>query len=621
MIQIRRIPISYYECVRERRYLKDRGIYGSGEYVEKKKEEHKMASEFKNPITIKEAVDKIHSRYYLLPAIQRKFTWTSEQIENLFDSVLRGYPINSFMFWKITDEGIKSGYKFYQFLLNYRQKYAEDNSDIDTAGVPDFEAVIDGQQRLTSLYIGLRGTYAKKQHRLWWRDDEECLPTRKLYLNLSKPVSQQYDNQKLYDFRFLTQEEIKTFNDAQDHDYWFEVKNIMSLSTLPDVTRYLKVNNLDENSFAYDTLVTFWNKIHNEKLINYYLQEEQDSDIVLDIFIRTNSGGTPLSFSDLLMSISTANWQKYDARKEIKDVIDQVRNNGGFDIDKDFVLKTCLVLMVDNIRFQLKNFTQENVQLFENNWPRIKKCIVSAFKLFKKLGFDDRSFRAKRAAIPVIYYIYYNNLEDQIFKPTYDKDNQESIAKWLTLSFIKSMFGGQPDSVLVKMRNVLKGHLNQAFPVQEIMDEFKNDPVRNYSIDDEYIKGMLRSEKGSNDAFYVLRILYPDLDYGAGIHQDHMHPKSQFENLEELKKIIPPADFDFAANPKNWNSVLNLQNLEESLNTSKQDKSLAAWAKERRIPNEKLYVNNNTSLEIKDFKAFICDRESVLLSAIKTLLM
>ena len=110
---------------------------------------------------------------------------------------------------------------------------------------------------------------------------------------------------------------------------------------------------------------------------------------------------------------------------------------------------------------------------------------------------------------------------------------------------MKSMFGGQPDSVLVKMRNVLKDHINQAFPAQEIMDEFRNDPVRNYSFDDEYIKGMLRSEKGSNDAFYILRILYPDLDYSAGIHQDHMHPKSQFENRDELKNNIAKRWFSF----------------------------------------------------------------------------
>lgn len=575
-----------------------------------------MASEFKTPITIKEAVDNIHSHYYLLPAIQRKFTWSSGQIEVLFDSIMRGYPINSFMFWKISDPKIKSGYKFYQFLLSYRQKYAEDNPDINTAGVPDFEAVIDGQQRLTSLYIGLRGTYAYKQPRLWWKNDEDCLPTRKLYLNLSNPVAQQYDNQKQYDFRFLSKAEIDKINQVEDHDYWFDVHKILELDSFPQISRYISDNGLQENDFAYNTLLTFWNKIYQEKLINYYLQEEQDSDIVLDIFIRTNSGGTPLSFSDLLMSIATANWSRYDARKEIKEVIDQVSENYGFEIDKDFVLKTCLVLLNDNIKFQVKNFTQENVRKFEDNWERIKRCIISSFRLFKYLGFNNRSFRATRAAIPVIYYVYYNSIEDSVYKPTYNNRDQQSIAKWLTLSFMKSMFGGQPDTVLVAIRKILKANLGQPFPAQAIMDEFKNDPVRNYYLDADYIRGMLHSQKGSNDAFYILRLLYPHLDYSNEIHQDHMHPQAIFNDPKELRKVIPEADYKFAADPQNWNSVLNLQNLDQFSNTSKQNLPLSVWAEKNHIQKKNLYVNDDTSLDIRDFKAFIETRSDVLVNTL-----
>ncbi len=58
-----------------------------------------MASGFAKPITIKEAIDKIVARKYLIPAIQRKFVWSGEQIEVLFDSIMRGYPINTFMFF------------------------------------------------------------------------------------------------------------------------------------------------------------------------------------------------------------------------------------------------------------------------------------------------------------------------------------------------------------------------------------------------------------------------------------------------------------------------------------------------------------------------------------------
>lgn len=149
-------------------------------------------------------------------------------------------------------------------------------------------------------------------------------------------------------------------------------------------------------------------------LINYYLQEEQEPDKVLDIFIRTNSGGTPLSFSDLLMSIASANWKTIDARKEIEKLVEEVYDIGrpGFLIDKDFVLKTCLVLFIDNIKFQLKNFTFANVQLFEQNWDNVKKSIVAAFSLIESLGFNDKTFRAKNAAIPIIYYIYHKGLAD-----------------------------------------------------------------------------------------------------------------------------------------------------------------------------------------------------------------
>ncbi len=574
-----------------------------------------MASGFQNPITIKDAIDKIHNRKFLLPAIQRKFTWSSNQIEMLFDSILRGYPINSFMVWRISDDAIKSGYKFYEFLTTFREFYAENNKDIDTKGVPDFEAIIDGQQRLTSLYIGLRGSYAYKLPRKWWKDNEECLPTRKLYLNLGAPIQQQYDNQKAFDFRFLSAFDLEKYNKISDGTIWFEVGKILELDTVQKVMRFLSENNLENNDYAYDTLSTLFEAIHIKPLINYYLQEEQEPDKVLDIFIRTNSGGTPLSFSDLLMSIASANWKKIDARKEIDKLVTEIYDIGrpGFFIDKDFVLKTCLVLFVDNIKFQLKNFTYENVNLFETNWEKVRKSIIAAFTLFEKLGFNNTTFRAKNAAIPVIYYIYYNNLSDVIVKPTYDCDDKNAITKWLTLTFIKSIFGGQTDSVLVTMRRVLKENRNGKFPSQELMDAFKNDPARNYGFDDEFLEGLLETQKDSNDAFYILHLLYPNLDYyNQDFHQDHLHPATIFYDKDKFANSIPEADRIFASDPKNWNGVANLQLLNSLMNESKKDIPLTDWVKKHGIDKKTLFINDDTSLEITDFKQFILERKKNL---------
>ena len=575
---------------------------------------------FSNSNTIKNAIDKIHTREFLIPAIQRKFVWKSFQIEMLFDSILRGYPINSFMFWKISDPQIKSGFKFYEFLTDFRERYNENNKDINTVAVNDFFAIIDGQQRLTSLYIGLRGSYAYKIPRKWWADDEESLPTRHLYLNLSKPVDQQYDNQKMYDFRFLSENDLTKLKNTGD--FWFKVGDILDIDENNKVLAYLAKNNLNTCFYAVETLSRLYEVIHRQPLINYYLQEDQNADKVLDIFIRTNSGGTSLSFSDLLMSMASANWKKIDARKEMNDVVDQVLNikNGNFSISKDFVLKTCLFLLADNIRFKLVNFSFNNVKLFEDNWIKIKNSIIATFNLLAKLGFNDATLRAKNAAIPVIYYVFNKNLSSSIVKATYDKEDKNNITNWLILSFLKSVFGGQTDSILITIRKVLKESRCDKFPSKDLMDAFKDDAARNYSFDDEFLDGLLESPKDSNDAFYVLHLLYPNLDYfNQSIHQDHLHPAAIFKDQQRLSESIPYKDLDYAKDEKHWNSVLNLQLLNDSLNESKSDKPLAEWAQENNMNKTSLLVPEDTSLDIKDFRSFIEKRRKFIKDYLKKL--
>lgn len=75
-----------------------------------------MAGEYEKPITIDTAIQHIVARRYLLPSIQRNFTWDHEQICVLFDSVLRNYPINSFMLWQVDSAEISRGFRFYTFL-------------------------------------------------------------------------------------------------------------------------------------------------------------------------------------------------------------------------------------------------------------------------------------------------------------------------------------------------------------------------------------------------------------------------------------------------------------------------------------------------------------------------
>ncbi|GAA7202042.1 hypothetical protein ID0445_08730 [Helicobacter pylori] len=129
--------------------------------------------------SIKNVVDALNVRYFL-PDIQREYVWLKKadekKIEQLFDSILRGYPIGSFLFWKLQKENIaksdeqdenKLNFQLYQFLTNYdERKPHNEKIHIEQISRDDLSIVLDGQQRLTSLYIGLKGTRTLRKRTL-----------------------------------------------------------------------------------------------------------------------------------------------------------------------------------------------------------------------------------------------------------------------------------------------------------------------------------------------------------------------------------------------------------------------------------------------------------------------
>ena len=78
-----------------------------------------MAGRIEQPITIEAAVRNIVERNYLLPSIQRNFTWDMDQVCRLFDSLMQHYPINSLMLWQVESAGVREGFRFYEFLTRY----------------------------------------------------------------------------------------------------------------------------------------------------------------------------------------------------------------------------------------------------------------------------------------------------------------------------------------------------------------------------------------------------------------------------------------------------------------------------------------------------------------------
>ena len=172
--------------------------------------------------TIALAISRMN-RQYFLPAIQREFVWKPEQIVQLFDSIMRGYPISSFLFWELKPEN-RDKWQVYEF-LEKAQFGGTHNQLASTDGITSLSLVLDGQQRLTSLMVGLRGTYtAKKKYKRW--DNPEAGSAQRLHLDLLADPRLDSDGAEtgVY-FKFEFMDDPPPPPDSEH--YWFRVGRIL----------------------------------------------------------------------------------------------------------------------------------------------------------------------------------------------------------------------------------------------------------------------------------------------------------------------------------------------------------------------------------------------------------
>ncbi|HDR7912486.1 GmrSD restriction endonuclease domain-containing protein [Bacillus pretiosus] len=575
---------------------------------------------FQTPLTIKKVIENVHNKKYLLPAIQREFVWGTDQIERLFDSLMQGYPVGSFLFWDVKKEKSED-FQFYEFIRNYHEKNNRHNPLANISGEEGIIAILDGQQRLTSMYIALKGTYAYRLPRMR-RENPLAYPEQQLYVDLLGP-SDEFDT--IYDFRFLTVEEA---NEKIEGVYWFKVADILNINSPYEISRYLiqkGLNSIEEDKalYASETLHKLYQVINEVPNINYFLEEEQNLDKVLNIFIRVNSGGTKLSYSDLLLSIATAQWKNKDARQEIIKFVDEINQIGdGFKFDKDFVLKACLVLCdFKDIAFKVDNFNAETMEEIEDNWDRAKEAIRLAINLVASFGYNQDTLTSNNAIVPIAYYLLKRDIPHQYVESKIYKQDRSFVKKWLILSLLKRVFSGQPDNILRRLRKVIEVN-NSEFPLQPIIDEFKGE-AKSFTFSDDEIDNLLSYQYGQKHTFSILAVLYPHLDFRNKFHLDHIFAKSLFTKRNLTKRGIPHEKIDVYV--ESVNSIVNIQLLEGIPNMEKSDMEFEKWLNETYKDTTKLekYMEEHyiprVSFEFQNFEEFIVKRRELLHEKFKLL--
>jgi uncharacterized protein with ParB-like and HNH nuclease domain len=557
---------------------------------------------------IKEIVQSIYENKIYLPAIQRKFVWDIEQTTDLFDSILKGYPIGTFLFWKLKGDDIKP-YTFYSFILHYDVREPFNKTTAKPETKDEILAVLDGQQRLSSLYVALQGTYAYKRPYARW-DDDSAFPKRMLYINLLHKPNDDEEEESNYDFRFLTESEAA---EPDENEFWFPVRQVFEWKAISECSKYAREKGFLENEIFIDTLNLLWQKFTQENLINYFQIENPDIEEILPIFVRINSGGTPLSKTDLLFSTIVANWQQ--GREEIESLLNTINKKGhGFYFRNDFIMRSCLALTDSPVLFKVKTFRRENIQKIKDNWQSIQDAIIQSVQLLVEFGFSGETLSSQMAVTPIAYYIYNNGaLSNEV---------KAEIRKYLILSALNRVFSGKPDQVITKIRESIKEN-GGVFSLEKINEKMDFD--KKLVISDDRLEEILSESKGVY-TFMVLSLLYPQLKLSQiEFHQDHIHPSSHFD-YDTLKNagLIENGTHT-------WNDVYykkdklpNLQLLEGRENESKNASPFGEWFETNITYKEKYkqdnYIPIDVGLEFNLFHEFYEKRKELLKIKLKELL-
>lgn len=380
---------------------------------------------------------------FWLPNIQRPFVWSEDQICRLFDSILRQYPISTLLIWKT-----KMKVRRRKFIDNFKEEHRRHLGDFK---VPDDDKkkclVLDGQQRLQSLFIGLRGSYDGKE----------------LYLDILSGELAAPDDVK-FKFRFLDPQSV-AFPQIRFKDIVFsdEKPRIIADGIVAQAGYALSTAEVDKIKDHVDLIrETFFNEsgIGYQELDSIEQATLYKEDDVVEIFIRANSGGTQLGKSDLLFSLLTSSWDEADDKMEI--LLDEL-NMQGFAFTRDFILKTCLTLLDQGARYEVEKFRKKGVREdIEKNWDKIVVATKEVADFVHGSTFIrcDKALPSYLVLIPLVYLRYH-------FPSAWN--TKQNVELFLLRSLLAGAFGGNPDQLINnlvnKMKEIEKYELNEMFGV------------------------------------------------------------------------------------------------------------------------------------------------------------
>ena len=282
-------------------------------------------------------INNVNKGIYQIPKFQRDFVWSKEQTAKLIDSLLKGFPIGSFILWKTSDR-LKSLKKIGGVVFN----------EIKEGEYVYY--ILDGQQRMTSLYLALEGVNVGNDN------------YREIYIDLDKELN--------------SDDEICTLTKTAHCITFYELINqrITSFSKIFDDTKVEKIEDLREHikNYEFSTIEI----------------ENQPMEKIAEIFTRINTGGKVLTLFEImnakvysenkLDNTGTVISKGFDLEEKFNDLIDDLKYSGYETIgeNKSIILQLLSLILLKNAKREAILSIKKDK--FIEEWEDTVKCLKLA---------------------------------------------------------------------------------------------------------------------------------------------------------------------------------------------------------------------------------------------------
>lgn len=402
---------------------------------------------------INQILDRIDEKQLFVPAFQREYVWRRENAKNLIASLIRQYPTGTLLTWETnTPPELKGDWKY-----DERQGAVK--------------VLLDGQQRITTLYILIRNKippYYKQSEIL-----QDPRGNNGLYIHV-KTLDLQYYRER---------------NMAND-PYWVNITDVFQKKIRGnDIVRKIEDSGFELTREEENTIYDNFSAVQNIPEMDFLEQSipvRATLKEAIDIFYIVNASGVNLTDAELALAQISGYWPQ--AREIFKKKLLELRE-GGFDFKLDFII-FCLLGILHNMGSDMtKLHSNSNEERLKEAWSKLDSEVLDyVINLLRTQAYVDHSkeINSVYALIPIVVYVY--------DRGTLSQEEIKKIVKWFYYSQIRqryiSQFPQKLDKdigIVAKSRNPFDELLNNISlerPLEITPDEFIGVDIRNalYSL-------------------------------------------------------------------------------------------------------------------------------------------